>query len=517
MNSQSVKHLIQSSCLAVLVLGSACKQDDAQSDVNLSDMSSPDFGGVPGVSPQVVLNDVDLDSVGRCYEFAEGERLIGVSPEGDAWVASSGPSLTTMLRVLSPLNSPDNEITSWVVPLSEVTAPGSLSESTIDLVADNALWRVEGGRRTSASSPIALEGKVTSLCGSVADGMLLVDGTMYEPRDGVWWSWSPTQGASSPMRLLSQDGACTGPEGTVLAAGSDPHDVWLLDPPVATRFTYDEPWSEVVASTGQIAFVSGEKFFLGTPDRVTSWSFMDGIPAALSATGGDVWMSVGERLVRHDGSSFTAVRHDLTGSIDTIKSFYNGAWVASTTHLCQQRLGISFRVRGIAPNQRLNTSSFVFEVFIHGDDGQLVEADAGAPTVMLDQEPLSVEPHEDGGYRVSGQLMGAGSHTLTLSLGEEPEQSRTLHVVYEPEMDDAPSWAEDIEPIFAASCAGSACHGPQGASIELNSYALWLEHATKIEERVVETKTMPPLASQAAFPESSLDTIEAWISTQMNP
>lgn len=83
----------------------------------------------------------------------------------------------------------------------------------------------------------------------------------------------------------------------------------------------------------------------------------------------------------------------------------------------------------------------------------------------------------------------------------------TRYARVDPEPEVAKAWHESLSPIFARACAN--CHQKDGpAGIDLSNAEAWHSHRTVIRERVVTSRTMPPLGHELS--DSDRDAIKAW-------
>ena len=139
-------------------------------------------------------------------------------------------------------------------------------------------------------------------------------------------------------------------------------------------------------------------------------------------------------------------------------------------------------------------------------------ADATAVTVERDGVALATAPVVDGVAALPDVELGAGGwHALTIRAG-----AATRVVPYNLLQISDRSWAADIEPIFAASCAGGRCHGPSpsGGRIDLSTYDGWRQKASRVRERLLRGE-MPP--SGPPLDSATIDVVIDWIEGGMRP
>lgn len=129
--------------------------------------------------------------------------------------------------------------------------------------------------------------------------------------------------------------------------------------------------------------------------------------------------------------------------------------------------------------------------FIEGSELGALEADAVYLTA-------------DAGIAEDTRLLGSPSGDVwTLSGGGLARHAAELG-----DSEDRKVWEEEVQPIFLASC--TPCHEPGGSSgTDLSTYGAWVALRKTVNERVVETKTMPP--EGIPIDDADREVIAAWV------
>jgi hypothetical protein len=266
---------------------------------------------------------------------------------------------------------------------------------------------------------------------------------------------------------------------------------------------------DLAGSEGMLAVLESDRLWIG-PDSWQAWVFPGRtVPTALSASHGGVWMSSGSELLRFDGATWVAIEHTLEGSFERVAAHAGGAWIADDETICHVELGPTLRVEGVRPFARDVVSEYELRVRASDDELELVADVDGTPIELtLDAE--------SGWLSGTARLETVGWHTISFASADASVR-RELHVKRVPEV--LRSWATDIEPIYQANCANSSCH-KSGSSDppDLGSLSAWTEHADDIRKRVVEARTMPPVANVGPdWGSDDIEIIQEWLEGGMLP
>jgi hypothetical protein len=144
-------------------------------------------------------------AVASCQPLGEGESLVGVSPEGEAWVEGDAG-----MRHISPdgTSTPvdarftrSDELIAWDASLAFV-------------VGDNSLWNATFAGSEPLSLPPEL-GKPRFICGDPrnADGSFVVTTRgLFERRNDIWMQWGLPVELIESMEIRDLQGACSGQE-----------------------------------------------------------------------------------------------------------------------------------------------------------------------------------------------------------------------------------------------------------------------------------------------------------------
>lgn len=463
--------------VATVALGAACGAELADEEVGLD---------VPHVTATVTCTPTD------------GATVRGDSPDGELWLAQGATTIVI---------AADGTRRALPWRIDDATALYPTSAGAAAAVIGGEVWTLDDGAREVVPTPTAL-GAAAAVCGppSAEHGTFIATaGGLLERSAGLWWKWSaPTtaagQGFDGARGLARVDGACAGPDDAVwltTAAGAlwritrdraelrpGPVDEVAIVPGVgaavreADQLTLGPPWRGVRFAAGPVAHVAsgGERLWVvaggATLVRIADgWAIVDGLPAAPRR----IWP-------------------DAAG----------GAWLEVGAEVCRASLAPAIRVDGLRPYEPRVAPLAQLRV--------APPADATAITVERDGVALATAPVVDGVAALPDVELGAGGwHALTIRAG-----TATRVVPYNLLQISDRSWAADIEPIFAASCAGGRCHGPSpsGGRIDLSTYDGWRQKASRVRERLLRGE-MPP--SGPPLDSATIDVVIDWIEGGMRP
>jgi len=460
--------------------------------------------GAETLQPKMVPASPELvEGTGFCVALNEGETLWSVSPEGHAWIAS-GDDSTQQLRVLDAFD--ESAVLEDPLALGTFHHVRAWSQTDAAVAASDGLWSLEDLARVELTPPTDLA-DVTSMCGDPAvNGMLLSAGSLLELRDDKWWVWDDKAGGSdAPRDMASFDGDCIGTDNLSWLMADD-GSLWQLSAAEYVELKQFEAGASVSATTGMLAVLESRQLWIG-PAPWQPWLFEGAMPTAVSASGGKLWLAAAEQLLRYDGESFVRVSHELDGSIAKVMAHGSGVWLGGESRVCHVSTTPMLRIEGLRSYSRAKQADYEFSV--SASDASLTI------TASLEGEPVTLAVDDDSGDWV-GQLAlaGIGWHELRL---EADGVARAIPIKRLPEVER--SWANDIEPIYAAHCAKSNCHGDPSTDMPaLSTYEQWVEDATLIKNRVVLAGTMPPPSAQGPdWGEEQVTMINEWIEGGMLP
>lgn len=450
----------------------------------------------------------ELEAEVDCIPLDTDESLASVSPQGHAWLTrAQGAELG--IRVVDAQEGLVDVLAEETLEVGVLRSLQAWDGENAAALTSEGLWALEAFARVQVTPPASLDADA-SMCGDLSrDGLLLTDGVLFERRaDDNWWQWdSNVQGERQPREIVRYGGDCLGVEDTVWLTAGDGTLWQLSDTDVARPARFPE-LIDTAATRGMVALLESETLWVGhlEDEEVLweAWSFPGGTPANVSAAQGAVWMVAGDDLLRYDGSDWQQIRHDASGPFDRVLAHPGGAWLAGETELCSVVVEDSFVVEGVRPYLRGIESEHAFRVWS--------SADPVAASVAGQDVPLSLA--EDGAHEGRVVLDALGWHELVLTAGEA---SRTVPIKRVP--DTVRSWATDIEPLYTASCTGSACHGGDEPTSPraLSSYDIWRDSAAVIRTRVLEAQTMPPPGQGDGWDADSVEVVAQWIEGGMLP
>lgn len=497
--------LFAGACLALL---SGCTGDIG------GEPEPPGPPGPPDVEPKVVPASPEVvESTGSCRDLIAGEQLVSVSPEGHAWLASSGEANGTTLRVLDAFDLAAEQ--SDALELSSPSQMQAWSARDGAALADDGLWLLEDLARVQLTAPDGFAAPAR-FCGDPGtNGFLVSSGQLFERRDDAqWWAWNPgAVGEAMPTDLLRIEGECqdasnvtwmTSPDGTL----------WRVEPTQYSQPLRFTAMKAAAATGATLAIIDGEELWVGATGASVEWqpfTFEGDAPTVLGAAGAHVWLGAGPQLLRTDGETVVEVSHLLAAPIEQILAHAGGVWIVGGGQICHQATSPMARVQGIRPFARSKEHIYPFSV-VASDAAMSVSA-------SLDGEPIDLTVDgETGRYEGEARLEHVGWHDLVLDVsGGGAVGTRSIMLKRLPEQQR--SWAEDIAPLYDASCTGGTCHqaGSQSPP-DISTYEAWVELAAVIQSRVVDAKTMPPPGSEPAdWGEDDIATIAQWLQGGMLP
>jgi hypothetical protein len=462
-----------------------------------------------------VASAVSADAL--CQLLADDESLVGVSPEGEAWVQGD----TGMRHV-----SPDGTSTELDARFTRSDALVGWNESSAFVIGDNSLWSAT----FTGSEPLALPpeiGKPRFLCGDPRDtsgSFVVTTRGLFEHRDDTWLRWAVPVELLESMEIRDLQGACSGEDPVMYLVAQQ--SLWEVRHGEAASFREVADLTEVSATgadvrVGFVALREGE--LLRLDGGWVKIPFDEGVVTRMSVADSVLWASVGAELYRRD--RFEKWEHLQTAawprSIDLLESYSaGGAWLVTGNLLCHVAHRETLRVNGVRPYDRLPSGS-TLSFQVSGDPAM-----GSALSARLDGEALPVTGSA-GSWSVGGaNTLGAGWHSLTLDVASpEGVVRRTVKFLVEGTVDGPPtpvpdptvSWERDIRPLYEASCA--VCHGEDGNQTFLGSYEA-LSALGPLALDLVSRGEMPP-ASAVGVAEpldaAEVRLLETWVQEGMGP
>jgi len=447
-------------------------------------------------SEQVPQSMDPLEGDERCTDLAEGEHLLGVSPNGIAWIANVSSDSTAFRVADFRADSVDE---TFDVELGGILAAQILGVQSAAFLTEDALWSFDDG--TLQPHPLAFE-KGSGLCGDpYSNGAVLAAGRFMERRATQWWSWEPSVSEEVAVdRLIDVGGECYDRDDGAWMLGADDR-LWRVSR-IDTQLLFSDVHS-VDANPAHTGVLTSEGFYFGRDDW-QHWTFPEEIPERVVAGGEVMWLQGGSQLLRFDGESFRELSRSELIQVDGLHAHAGGLWLEGEGRLCHYETQESLRVHGIRPGERAERESWTLEVelapgeseelqaSLNGDSIELAEAGSGA-SQLVDIPSARV------GWNEVRLLQGAAERSVFFK--REPAVVR--------------SWADEIAPISDGECID--CHSPGGDAekFPLETYEQWLASASDIRKRVVETETMPPTPPVGW--EEQAQIIAEWLEGGMNP
>lgn len=493
----------------------------ASPPMTMDPTGEPDAGGVldgggeadamPEPDPWTVVPAAlpALASTATCTARDPGERVLAVSAEGHLWLGTSTVSTTsvasTFIRVLDGWSPGAQSRDS--LPFANIASVQAWTATTASMIADGALWFIEDGDRLSISLPAVLADDAT-LCGDPSRRAFVLSGdALYQRVGPEWFLWSGIDRAlMGDGALLSRDGECAGSADRVWIVSSEVA-FWSLTPASISNPALLTGGSHPALRGDDLLALFGGHLFVG-PEPWREWAFEQGSARALAAAGSYAWIVAGDRLLRFDGTAFFDVA--AANEIVALHPHASGGlWYETASSICHVAPDPMLRVHGLRNGEERADSDFVIRAEATREDMSLVATVDGVELAASGVEA-------DGAFVFTGAL-GVGWHNVQLS-APNGVAVRSLSVKKLPSIER--SFAADIQPIYAASCAGSACHSPNSTAgaPDFSRYEVWLQRAVKIQERIVQKQDMPPLASRGPdWSEDQVAIINEWLNGGMKP
>lgn len=463
-------------------------------------------GGAP-VEPDERPVAVDPQSVSvptQCSDLGVDERLVGVSPEGDAWLAGGG-----QLRVLNPLGG--SRLAAAAAPFERVDVLRALDDARATAIADGHLWTIDQRGVEAVYLPPEL-GEPLDFCGSPArpGPMFLVTSEgLFERVGERWWGWDLGGGAEERVeRIANVDGSCAGPSGHLWVRTD--RAVWRLGTAdgASLRVAPNATVKSVDADATLGAAVHDGSVLRRGHMPLEDVRFAAGDVERATQGGGRLWVLAGDALHRFDGSQWVELESSIDGmeQLDAMEADGSGGlWLGLDDEACHvDRAPV--RLRGLRPYARyrdqvvsvtVDAPAAVQRLIVRVDGELIIDRRGGEND---DRRPTPVHLGAPGWHRVTA--------TVT-TLGNRVERSFEVEVL--PSLDV--SWDEAVRPIYENSCAD--CHQPGGIAVDLSTYDAWANRYERIEERVI-TGQMPP-SPEDPLTSDEVATIRRWIEGGRTP
>ena len=458
-----------------ITLAAGCGDDDTES--------------VPTSVPHVT-------ATATCAPRAAGSRVLGVSSEGELWLALADGT-TEALDAAGQRHAD-------LARADDASAALPWSSSSATLIVDGGLWTVDGDEREFLPTPSEL-GRVDQLCGDPGaerGAFVGTDQGLFERLGGFWWRWTPSGGGGfgTARQLVRNDGSCAGIDEALWLVNTD-GELWQISATDARVVAGESSPVTAAAAAGSEGAAALHAGGLVTGPPWHDVEFAAGAPTALAGGGGGLWVQVGDAVYRRQDGAWSIVDGVAAGATAIHPHAAAGAWFEYADQLCHAALGEPVVIHGLRPYE--HRVAAIADLTVTSAQPALTVLRDGAAVATLE----GAGPHSLMGF----DLGAPGWHALTVEAGAA---TRTLdyHVV------DLPlrSWATDVQPIFAASCTGGACHGPNpgGTQVDLSTYQAWRTRASRIRARLLAGQ-MPPVP-----PRLDPDTIAIvleWIEGGMKP
>lgn len=426
----------------------------------------------------VPLSVSSEDVSGPCTALEDGERVLAIGSNAEAWLAvDTGEG--TVIRTFGVRGERGFTVSTPSPVLAAVALDGDAGAfSTLD-----GLFTVQGPRVDLLAWPADPQ-SIVGLCGDLSvdgDGRVLADDVFT--RDlGQWWRWNAPEGVSGPSAVMSmQPGACADRSGAGYVLQGE--TVWS----VRSEFVESLPaFGPASAAVGHDAFglatIVGGALHVGAPHGVPSmFSFEAGPATGLAADDDTLYVLVSGRVYAMRDGEFVELTSD-GASLDA--DLLHGAGAGGV--VLESPEGICFRgpqdpieLHGVRPASRRRVPDLDVTII----------AETTALQATLDGAPVPLDVGPDGSKRFVTEGLEEGWHTFEVS----HDGSRRVADFAVERLTPA-TWAEDIVPLVEEHCSGAGCHGPDAAPErpDLHTYATWVDLAETVRTRVAVTADMPP-------------------------
>ena len=448
-----------------------------------------------------------------CQLLGDDESLVGVSPDGEAWVQGDEG-----MRQVSP-NGVSTDLDARFTRSDELVG---WDASSAFVIGDNSLWSATVAGSEALALPPEL-GKPRFLCGDPreASGSFLVTTRgLFERRDEAWLRWAVPVELLESMEIRGLQGACSGEDSVMyIEAGQS---LWEARHGEAASFREVADLS-AMSGTGadvRVGFVAvRDGALLRFDDDWVTIPFDEGAVSLISVADSVLWVSVGAELYRRDRFEKWERLETATwpAPIDVLEGYAaGGAWLVKGAQLCHIAHRETLRVDGLRPYERLSAGR-TLSLDVLGDPAM-----GSALSARLDGHALPVTGSAGSWTVTDASAPGAGWHSLTLDVASpEGVVRRTVKFLVEgeggappmPIPDPTVSWERDIRPIYESSCA--ACHGEDGNQTVLGSYEAF-RTLGQVALDLVSRGEMPP-ASAEPLDAAEVALLETWVQEGMGP
>ncbi len=496
-------HRIALCCLVVGFQGAfGCGNvvSEPKTDLDLSDEVDTDTGPVdePEIVEAAALSLADAASFEpavQCYDRLPGESFLALSPEGELWLSAQNVDDALALRTLRA----DGTDSTRVEALGTPRAARAWSADRVDLIADSALWRLDDGGRTLLELPAASAGM--DFCGDLTDrGLLLSDLEIFEARDLSWWRSGLVASSEIGLRILDLAGECVGTDNFTWLVADD-GSLWRITPSRAEQVTRVTGVLAAAISARGVSAFTADTLWQRDEDSWMRFALDDfEAPALVSASAKDLWFHTPGLIARLNDETLETTAWSTAPS--GLHAYDGGLWIESESEVCHVQGRHSIRVAGLIPFARSTDENVSFTV----------NAPGAAPLqAEVDGVPLATESDAPDSWSVTGVLPHIGWNRITLTADTE---SRTIPIKLLPAREV--SYADDIAPLFQAHCA--SCHGVGSDTADLSTYDDWVDYASAIRARTVDSSNMPPVSQRSGeWGDDEVLLISEWLEGGMRP
>jgi hypothetical protein len=441
--------------------------------------------------------------------WGDREASVELVLEGPHEFAASLPSLGVLVGGEDGLHRFDPAVDVPVLVSDDLELPSAVAElddSTAAIATPEGLFVLDGeSLRPSPLGELLVDWQVTAMLaaprGESLDLWMASPSGLKLHRDGRLHDVAVGDLATAGAKL-AWGPAVDGVPSLWVAAGADLYSITASGSTLTALPVVDGPAGPVEHmvsdAAGRLWAAGGDEFFRRSGDGV--WQELVS-PQPVSGLFGRPEDSsvfiVTDALLVADGEGFYAMQGVPDGSIAGIDSL-GRLLVLGEAGLQRVSAGRPIGLIGLAPGDQLDD---ITAVALHPSLPDSVES----IDTQLDGEPIAL----DAGWSLllDPLELADGPHSLSISVTyvdtEEPVATEVLFSVGE---FVAPTWTDDLEPLFDAECA--ECHTDSGVSRPLDTPASWQAELDLILYNLEEARM--PLPPRDPLSLSEIQLVRAW-------
>lgn len=396
---------------------------------------------------------------------------------------------------------------------NEVGTPQSaaeLADGSLLLLGSSGLFGVQEDANLAPSplqsllTPLGINRLLASEGESGDDLWMFSDESTSLWSEGLLYTVEPA-GLQFPSDHFTWGAPVSGKDALWIASGGNLYSVRFDDGLVAAQLHRGETAITAMASDGYdtLWLAADGDLFRRWPDERWEWFSVPFTPTAMAAIKGtsDLWIGTDSGLWHHSAEVFRPVE----GTEGTELLGIDGAGRAilrSEAGLLRVSAGRPVLFLGLADGQELTLPTTV--TVLPTLQSALVSISA-----QLDDSPVTLGP--DNTLEFDPLDLSDGAHDFTVVVGYDDGEEAQGSLYFSVGEFIAPTWAEDIYPIFSSHCAlchlGEAQGTTAGGAHAMDSAQIW---QSEIEQIIadVESENMP--LNNPSLSATQIQTIKGW-------